>query len=464
MTLTNRLLKFFLVSLMAVMAAFSLGLYFTARHYLYRQASERLAALDKVLVAAIELEPDGADWEPGQRTVNGPEGGYLWQLRDEKGRVIDGIPVAEELIPDFADAGQPDLTPALRFDRDGRPWRMIHRRLVANIGPAGLSPGKHASLSFTAAVPLGPVRDTLNQLAIVLLCLSLATLLVALALGRAVCRRALAPVARMAAAARGMDAAAFDERLPVAPVNDELADLGKSFNGLLDRLHESFERQRRFTGDASHQLRTPLAAILGQADVALRRDRPAEDYRQALAAVRHQADHLTRIVEALLFLARMEAEAGPPMAERLDLAAWLPEHLRLWASNPRAADLHFDYAAGGLAWIHAPPALLGELANNLLDNALKYSDPGSPVTIRLRREPGVVVLAIEDRGTGIDPSDLSGLFRPFFRSADARRRGIPGVGLGLAVAARLAKAFGGDIAVTSAPGRGSCFEVRLPAA
>jgi signal transduction histidine kinase len=268
----------------------------------------------------------------------------------------------------------------------------------------------------------------------------------------------------MAAAARGMGAADLGERLPVAPINDELADLGKSFNGLLDRLHESFERQRRFTGDASHQLRTPLAAILGQADVALRRDRPADDYRQALAAVRQQASHLTRIVEALLFLARMEAEAGPPTAERIDLAAWLPEHLRSWADNPRAADLHFEAADTGPAWVQVPPALLGELVNNLLDNALKYSEPGSPVTVRLGRESGAVTIAIEDRGCGIGPNDLSGLFRPFFRSADARRRGIPGVGLGLAVAARLAKAFGGDIAVTSEPGRGACFHIRLPAA
>jgi signal transduction histidine kinase len=308
------------------------------------------------------------------------------------------------------------------------------------------------------------MHDTLNRLATVLAGLSFAVLMFALVAGRAICRRALGPVARMAAAARSMGAADFGERLPLTPVNDELADLGKSFNGLLDRLHESFERQRRFTGDASHQLRTPLAAILGQADVALRRDRPAEDYRQALAAVRQQASHLTRIVEALLFLARMEAEAGPPAAERLDLAAWAPEHLKSWAGNPRAGDFHIDGPGEGFAWVQVPPALLGELVNNLLDNALKYSERGTPVSVRLRREAGFVTLEVEDRGCGIDPSDLSGLFRPFFRSADARRRGIPGVGLGLAVTARLAKAFGGDISVTSEPGRGSTFQVRLPLA
>jgi signal transduction histidine kinase len=463
-TLTNRLLLFFVGSLGAVLMLFSIALYWTARDHLFHQAVERLAALDKVLVAAVEVGPDGAEWEPGQRSVNGPDGGFLWQLCDEKAQVVDGVPAADDLLPEFGTAGQRGEFRERRLDRGDRPWLVARRTLRPAIGRAGVAPGKHPFFTITTAVPLGPMHDTLNRLATVLAGLSFAVLMFALVAGRAICRRALGPVARMAAAARSMGAADFGERLPLTPVNDELADLGKSFNGLLDRLHESFERQRRFTGDASHQLRTPLAAILGQADVALRRDRPAEDYRQALAAVRQQASHLTRIVEALLFLARMEAEAGPPAAERLDLAAWAPEHLKSWAGNPRAGDFHIDGPGEGFAWVQVPPALLGELVNNLLDNALKYSERGTPVSVRLRREAGFVTLEVEDRGCGIDPSDLSGLFRPFFRSADARRRGIPGVGLGLAVTARLAKAFGGDISVTSEPGRGSTFQVRLPLA
>src|SRR5262249_2439460 len=151
--------------------------------------------------------------------------------------------------------------------------------------------------------------------------------LAALVAGRAVCRRALAPVTRMATTARAMGAVNLGERMPVAAVNDEMADLGRSFNGLLDRLQESFERQRQFTGEASHQLRTPLAALLGQTEVALRRDRPPSEYRQTLEAVQQQARHLTQITEALLFLARADAEAAAPAAQPLDLAGWLPEHL-----------------------------------------------------------------------------------------------------------------------------------------
>jgi signal transduction histidine kinase len=461
MTLTNRLLLFFVGALAVVLAGFSTGVYLLADAHLHRQTDERLAALEKVLAAAIEVEPDGLDWEPRFHSLSGPAGDSLWLLRDENGRIVDGTPTLESVLPGFGAPVDGEDVVSLRTDRDGRPWRVGRRTITSSVGPAGLAAGKHTRLTVNTAVPLGPINETLNKLALVLAGLSISILAVAAMAGRAMCRRALAPVARMAAAARGIGAADFGERLPVGAAADELSDLGKSFNDLLARLHESFERQRRFTGEASHQLRTPLAAILGQADVALRRDRPADEYRQTLDSVRRQAGHLARIVDALLFLARVDAEAGPPQAERLDLTIWLPEHLRTWAEHARASDIKPDVAAGP-AWVSVPPALLGELVNNLLDNAVKYSDPGSPIDVRLGRAAGGVTIAVEDRGCGIDPADRDGLFRPFFRSAAARRRGVPGVGLGLAVAARLAKAFGGEVTVASEPGRGSCFTVRLP--
>jgi signal transduction histidine kinase len=464
MTLTNRLLCFFIGSLAVVLAGFSTGVYLLARSHLQKRVADRLDAAMRTLVAAAEVGPDGVEWEPAERALRfSPGEGVAWQVSDETGRVLDGSPKSGELVPGIG-ALTADVEPVERTDEHGRLWRITRERLRPHdLRAGGPISGRHAGLSIAAAVPVGPAAEALGDLATVLISLSIAVLAIAGAVGYLVCRRALAPVAKMASAARGMNAGDFTERLPVSPAADELADLGVSFNGLLDRLHESFERQRRFTGEASHQLRTPLSAILGQADVALRRDRPADEYRQSLAAIQHQASHLNRIVEALLFLARMESDAAAPSVERIDLAAWLVEHLRSWASHPRAADIRFTDAATGPAWVQAPPALLGELVNNLLDNALKYSESGTPVTIQIGREENGVVVAIEDQGCGIAANDVAGLFRPFFRTADARRRGIPGVGLGLAVAARLAKAFGGDIVVTSEMGRGSTFRLRLPA-
>ena len=246
----------------------------------------------------------------------------------------------------------------------------------------------------------------------------------ALVAGWAVCRRALAPVTRMAEAACAMGGAHLDGRLPAAGSGDELADLSVAFNGLLDRLQESFDRQRQFTGDASHQLRTPLTALLGQIEVALRRERPSEEYRRVLSSVQRQALSLRRIVETLLFLARADAEAQLPKLERVDLAEWLSEHLRSWADHPRVGDLRPQWAPGNPVWAKVQPPLLGELVNNLIDNACKYSRPGTPITLRLGHEEGMVFLAVEDEGCGVGLEDQQHLFELFYRSAQALRLGV----------------------------------------
>jgi signal transduction histidine kinase len=285
--------------------------------------------------------------------------------------------------------------------------------------------------------------------------------LLALFVGRLVCRRALLPVIRMADAARTMNVDEITRRLPTPPTGDELEELSRAFNNLLDRLQESFQRQQRFTGDASHQLRTPLAAMLGQVEVALRRERPAEEYQRVLTTVQHQAGRLGRIVDALLFLARADREAGLPEQERVKVSDWLPGHLQTWSEHARAQNIHLESAAASPFLVEVQPVLLGELVNILIDNACKFSQPGTPVSVRLHQEKQSVDIEVQDQGCGIKEVDLPHLFTPFFRCADSRHGGVEGIGLGLAIAKRLAESFGGGLTVTSVVGRGSCFTLRL---
>jgi heavy metal sensor kinase len=474
-TLTNRLTAFFLGSLGLVLVGFSATLYLLARSHLYRQADERLEAAAHTLVAAAEVEPEGVDWEPTQRTLTlGPGAAgeqVCWLVRNENGETVDHSrqPGCEALMTEAAGvigaAGQP--TPH-RIDWQGQGW-VVTQRQVRSPGvsrgarPDGdQNPKKHSLLVFTVAVPLAPVASTLNTLAATLTGLTLTVLALALAAGRVVCRRALAPVTRMAAAARSMQPTDWHERLPAAASRDELADLGVAFNGLLDRLEEAYERQRRFTGDASHQLRTPLAAVLGQVEVCLRHPRSSEEYRQTLERVLVKGRSLAQIVEMLLFLSRADAEAQVAALEELDLAGWVEAHLREWDGHPRRADLRLTAELGAGGRVRVQPALLGQLLDNLLDNALKYSRPGSPVRVTVGSDGAAARLAVEDEGDGIAPADLPHVFEPFFRSARARRAGQGGVGLGLAVARRIAAVFGGGLGVESAPGRGSRFELTLP--
>jgi signal transduction histidine kinase len=322
---------------------------------------------------------------------------------------------------------------------------------------------KYSALAITAGVPVEPIRTTLRQLGGTLFGLSITIWLLAVFVGRIVSRRALRPVRQMAASACQIDANHLEQRLSEIRSNDELEDLNCAINGLLDRLQDSFERQRRFTGDASHQLRTPLTAILGQIEIALRRERPPEEYRRVLAIVQQKAEHLRRIVEMLLFLARADTEARLPEPERIDLKAWLPEFLRGWSEHERTKDIILECVKVDSCGVQVQPAWLGELLNILIDNACKYSPPGTPIKVRLRREEQAVCVEVEDKGCGIAGADFPHLFTPFFRSAETRRLGVEGFGLGLAIAKRLAGAFGGELTATSRLDHGSCFTVRLPA-
>jgi signal transduction histidine kinase len=247
----------------------------------------------------------------------------------------------------------------------------------------------------------------------------------------------------------------------VPPTRDELEDLGRAFNDLLAGLRESLERQRRFTGDASHQLRTPLTALLGKVDVALRKDRSPAEYQQVLAVVRRRGEQLQQIIESLLFLARAEAASPLPDTEVFDLGGWCGSRLEGWRDHARAGDIRLQ-AAGGEVLVQTQPALLGQVLDNLLDNACKYSEPGTPIVVSVESKEGESVLTVADRGCGIEADEQSLVLQPFYRSHQARWLGKPGLGLGLTVALRLVAMMGGKLGVSSQPGQGSEFKVAFP--
>ena len=225
----------------------------------------------------------------------------------------------------------------------------------------GPGPGRERLSRVLAAwASLEPVESEIRSLAAVLPLLSLVLWALAAGIGRHFGRRALAPLTLMAESARTMP---FDDcRLPSPGTRDELEDFARSFNGLLDRLHVVLERQKQFTGQASHQLRTPLAALIAAIEVARRRPRSVLEHERILDGVHDDAVRLWRVVEALLFLARAEAEAALPDLDRLDLAAWAAEQLQTWNGHVRAADLHFECCDNDPLWTLAAPAAARSIA------------------------------------------------------------------------------------------------------
>jgi signal transduction histidine kinase len=467
-SLTTRLLVFSQAALAVVLLVFCATLYTVARWYVHRQAAETAERSTATLVASVDIEPDSVEWEPSDRDVSlgpGPLGGTVyWYITDARGALVD-----RSLDPGTADLIATAGTGTEQPPTEG--W-VVTRRLVHPPGAAGaqltrnrtaeeVEKGEYPALIFTAGVRTGPLRAALNTLAVGLSGVSLAVWLAALVVGRWVCRRALRPVTEMAEAARGMSAEDTGSRLPPPGARGELEELHAAISGLLGRLHAALGRERRFTAEVSHQLRTPLGTILGQIEVALRRPRAPEEYERVLGVIRRQATELAQSVEALLFLARSDADAPPPPTEPIDLREWLPEFIANLAAHPRHADLAFQPETDAALRVEAHTPLLRELVGNLVDNALKYSPTGTPVVVRTGTEGRSVVLSVEDRGPGIPPADLPHVFEPFFRSANAV--GVPGSGLGLAVTVRIAAAFGGRVAVENRPEGGSRFTVALPA-
>jgi signal transduction histidine kinase len=182
-----------------------------------------------------------------------------------------------------------------------------------------------------------------------------------------------------------------------------------------------------------------------------------------LECVQKQATGMSQIVEMLLFLARADAESCSPQLEAVSLTAWLGAYVQRWAGHDRAANLRLQCASNDACSLNTHPPLLRQLLDNLIENACKHTPPGTPITVRLWREEKLLAVAVEDAGPGIAPEDLPHIFEHFYRSAQARRRGISGVGLGLAVAKRIAVHLGGTLHAESEPAAGARFTLRLKA-
>jgi signal transduction histidine kinase len=274
-------------------------------------------------------------------------------------------------------------------------------------------------------------------------------------------RKTLAPLTKLVESAQRLDASNPGWVLAEVGTRDELDDLRRAFNDLLARLREAYDRQRRFSGEASHQLRTPVAVMIGHLEVAQRYERSSEEYRRVIQLAHKRSVELGQIVESLLFLGRADT-ATLTKAERIDLNGWLMNFLENRPDCARSCDIVLQSRTQNSIWIKAQPLLLGQLVENLLDNACKYSLPGKPIILSTAVETGIAVIAVEDSGCGISCADLTRIFEPFFRASSTVDRRAPGAGLGLAVVERIARAFGGTVTARSEIGCGSRFEVRLP--
>jgi len=274
--------------------------------------------------------------------------------------------------------------------------------------------------------------------------------------------RSLKPLDSMAAQARLISGSNLDSRLQIGDAAAELTTLAASFNELLARIDQSFEGMRRFVADASHELRTPVAIIRGEADVALSNDRSAAEYRESLAIILDESRRLSVLVDDLLNLARADAGRVKLQQQPFYWNDLLTECCRAMQSLAAARRIELVCGTAPDIPFQGDEELLRRMTLNLLDNAIRYTPPGGRVAAELETRADGVLLRVSDNGAGIPPEAAPHVFERFFRADKARSRGHGGFGLGLAIVKWIAESHRGAVELASQPGAGSVFTVTLP--
>jgi two-component system, OmpR family, sensor kinase len=286
-------------------------------------------------------------------------------------------------------------------------------------------------------------------------------LVLGLAGGGWIATRAIRPIEHISATAVKIAAGELSQRIDIADTDTELGRLAGVLNSTFTRLEAAFSQQGRFTSDAAHELRTPVSVILTQAQTALARERTASEFRKTVEACERAAQRMRRLIESLLELARLDAGQEPMKRIRFDLSRIVRECVDLVQpiADERGVKIHCDLR--GLE-CDGDPDRIAQVITNLLTNAIQYNKEQGEVRLSAQIQNGTAVLTVADTGHGISADDLPHVFDRFYRADQARTSLSGRTGLGLAISKAIVAAHGGNIEVTSQPGAGTTFTVRLP--
>jgi two-component system heavy metal sensor histidine kinase CusS len=283
--------------------------------------------------------------------------------------------------------------------------------------------------------------------------------------GYTIARHGIRPVEEMATIARHITWTNLNERIRPEGYPFELASLASTFNQMLDRLEESFERISRFSGDIAHDLRTPINNIRGEAEVALARARNADEYRQVIESCLEEAVRLSDLVGDLLFLARAEGPLPPVYRERLDVGMLLSGVREYYEAAAADGGISLaTTATEGNVIAELDRTLMQRAVGNLVSNAIAYTPPGGSVVIETQADAAEIRIDVSDTGVGIPAEALPRVFDRFFRVDSSRSQGSGGTGLGLAIVQSIAALHGGRVQISSQVGQGTRVTLHMPVA
>jgi signal transduction histidine kinase len=273
--------------------------------------------------------------------------------------------------------------------------------------------------------------------------------------------RALRPVDRITRTAKEIGEKDLRQRIPIKS-NDELGRLASTLNQMIARLEVAFERQRQFAADASHELRTPLSVIRAESTLSLANATTLDEYRKSLDLISQEADHMSSIIEQLLFLARNDAGQEPLNLVSVNIKELLTDISADVEVLTRDKGLQFNLGPIDNVNVKGDRVKLKQLLMNILTNAIRYTPPFGKITTTTTKKKEILEVDITDTGPGISPEHLPYIFQRFYRVDSARSGSEGGAGLGLSIAQSIAESHGGKIEVESQLAKGSTFKIYLP--
>jgi len=380
------------------------------------------------------------------------DGKYL-QVRDEHGNWLFR---SKRMVTENPDLPDPALLPKAgqiaNFHQGTRYVRVLAYPITARGGQYSVQTGIALNKSMVL------VANFRNSL----LLLTPVVILLAAAGGHVMSRKALRPVAELASEARLINDRNLDIRLPVPHANDEISDLSRTLNQMLERIDKAFASVRTFTGNASHELRTPLSLLRTEIEVALYRPRESEEYRVILDHLHAETLRMTTLVESLLSLARADGGAEKIVLAPISVDALFRQVSEICTPAMKKAMLGFCVdTPGGNLFVLGDNQGVSRLLSILLENAGKYTLPGGVVRLCAAIEGERVVIAVQDTGIGIAPEHLERIFDRFYRALSKDESVHGGSGLGLSLAKWIAERHSTRLLVQSTVGQGSRFSFSL---
>ncbi|HXI85403.1 MAG TPA: heavy metal sensor histidine kinase [Verrucomicrobiae bacterium] len=458
-SITFRLTLLYMLSAVGILTVCCILVYWMLARNVDHLAGQFLQDEVHDVRAALRELPSNPRVLDAEINMEGTYPNYYARVMDRQGREFGATPHMGEVAEGFQFPPPAEATESSRqFVKarasDGR-WFLL--------GSAWGQVGREGETQMMVQVALDISKEqrlvqsfTGRLVGVILLGLGLST-----AAGIVVAGMGMRPLTEITSAAQRTGPTQLHERIGSTHWPQELTALAEAFDGMLDRLEDSFARLSQFSADMAHELRTPINNLMGEAEVSLSKPRTVEEYQRVLASSLEECGRLARLIDSMLFLARAENAETELKRSALDVRAEIEAVREFY--DVVAEEQGVEVACGGDGRLNADPLLFRQAVSNLLSNALHYTPRGGKVVISVARPGGGWVdIAVADTGTGIDPEHLPRIFDRFYRADRSRSQHPQGLGLGLAIVKSILTLHGGTVAITSTTGAGTTVVLRFP--